>query len=344
MNDVHLVTGGSGYFGSVLAHHLNERGLRTRIFDRFDAPDRPPEVELVLGDVRDRDAVTAALADVTVVHHNVAVVPLAKNRAAFWSVNRDGTRVVLEAAAAAGVRKVVHMSSSAVFGVPESNPVTEEMEPHPGEEYGKAKLAAEELCREAAAAGLDVTIIRPRTILGPGRLGIMQILFEWVRSGRNVPVLGRGENRYQFVHADDLAAACLLAQERPGADLFHIGAERFGTMRETLEALLAHAAAGGRVVGLPVRLVVPGMKLAGRLGLSPLGDYHALLYHRSLYFDSTRARDRLGWRARFSNAEMFCQAYDWYLAHRDEVLALQEASHHRSAVRQKILRLVSRFL
>jgi nucleoside-diphosphate-sugar epimerase len=172
----------------------------------------------------------------------------------------------------------------------------------------------------------------------------MQILFEWVRTGRNIPVLGRGDNLFQFVHADDLADACVRAASRPGAELFHIGAERFGTMRETLEALAAHAATGSRVVSVPFRPAVALMTLTARLGLSPLGPYHALMYGRSLFFDVTKAKRRLGWSARFGNAEMFCDSYDWYLAHREEVLRRPSGSPHSSAVKQGVLRVVSRLL
>lgn len=185
-----------------------------------------------------------------------------------------------------------------------------------------------------------MTIVRPRTIMGHGRLGIMQILFEWVRQGKNIPVLGRGDNVYQFVHADDLADACMKAAARPGPATYNVGADRFGTMRETLEGLLAHANTGGRVVSLPMRPATVMMSWTSKAGLSPLGAYHALMYGRSMYFDLARTKRELGWSPRYGNVEMFCDSYDWYLAHRTEVLARHGASHHRSAVKQGVLRVV----
>jgi nucleoside-diphosphate-sugar epimerase len=341
MSKLHLVTGGAGYFGTVLVQRLVDRGDGVRIFDINDADERPAGVEMVRGDIRDADAVARACAGVAVVHHNVALVPLAKDKQAFWSVNEGGTKNMLDAAVAAGVAKVVHMSSSAVFGVPAKNPVDDTVEPHPQEDYGRAKLAAEVLVRDYVARGLDVTIIRPRTIMGHGRLGIMQILFEWIRQGKNVPVFGHGDNLYQFVHADDLADAALRAGDRAGAATFNVGAEQFGTMRETLEALVAHAKTGSRVVSVPASPAVAMMNVTSRLGVSPLGAYHALMYGRAMYFDLTRTKRELGWQAHYSNIEMFCESYDWYLAHRDEVLARHHASHHRSPVRQGVLRAVS---
>jgi nucleoside-diphosphate-sugar epimerase len=274
----------------------------------------------------------------------VAQVPLAKDRELFVSVNVRGTQNLLGAARAAQAKKVIYVSSSAVFGVPKSNPVTESTPPLPGEAYGRAKLEGEKLCHRAAAEGLDVTIIRPRTIMGHGRLGIFQILFEWIREGHNVPVLGRGDNRYQFVHADDLAEACILAAARPGSTIFNCGTDRFGTLREVLEHLCAHAGTGSKVRGVPMRPAVAAMNLTSYLGLSPLGPYHALMYGRSLYFDISKAQTELGWQPRFSNEEMFVQSYDWYLANRASVIRSAGGSHHRSAVKQGVLSLVKHWL
>jgi nucleoside-diphosphate-sugar epimerase len=335
-----LVTGGSGYFGCLLVEQLRARGHRVRVLDLVDVPDRHPDVEFIRGDIRDADIVRRACRGVDVVHHNVAQVPLAKDRTLFDTVNVGGTRVLLGASLAENVTKVVHVSSSAVFGVPSRNPVDESLAPQPREPYGRAKFEAERVVGAFVDRGLDVTMVRPRTILGHGRLGIFQILFELVRQGRPVYVLGGGRNRYQFVHADDLADACIRAGERKGADVFNVGAERFGTMRSMLEGLVGHAGTGSVIRSLPMRPAQVGMHVTSLLGLSPLGPYHALMYGREMFFDVTRARERLGWGSRFSNEEMICESYDDYVAHRTEVLHRSDASHHRSAVRAGILRVL----
>jgi nucleoside-diphosphate-sugar epimerase len=335
-----LVTGGSGYFGEIVVSRLLERGDSVKILDRVQNDDRPPDVELIRGDVRDRDIVERAMRGADIVHHNVAQVPLAKHRDEFWSVNVEGTRHVLEAALRASVRKVILVSSSAVYGVPPQNPVTRRTEPHPGEAYGQAKLAGEDLAREFVSRGLDVSIVRPRTILGHGRLGIFQILFELVRRGRPIYVLGRGDNRYQFVHADDLAAACLLADQRPGPATYLCGTDRFGTMRELLAGLVAHASSKSNVRSLPFRATEIAMRLTGRLGLSPLGDYHALMYGREMFFDISETQAELGWRPQRSNDEMIAESYDYYVAHREEIMSRTDASHHRSPVKLGILKLL----
>ena len=339
-----LITGGSGYFGCLLRDRLLDRGDTVRIFDLNDSEDRPDSVEFQAGDVRDAGMIRRACEGVDVVFHNVAQVPLAKDRDLFWTVNCDGTERLLEAALDAGVRKVVHTSSSAIYGVPPRNPVDLETVPQPGEAYGKAKLEGERVVQSFAKdRGLDATIIRPRTIVGHGRLGIFQILFDWLEDGNNIPVLGSGDNLYQFIHADDLADACIRASERPGPSAYLVGAETFGTMRETLEALCQHAGTGSRVKSVPMAPTVMAMNWTSALGLSPLGPYHALMYGRSLYFDVTRTKEDLSWSSRWSNVEMICESYDWYRAHKDEV-AQGGGSPHRSAVSQGILGLVKYLL
>jgi nucleoside-diphosphate-sugar epimerase len=277
---------------------------------------------------------------VDVVHHNVAQVPLAKNREAFWSVNVEGTRIVLEAALGEGSKKAIVVSSSAIYGVPQRNPVDRRTLPRPREAYGRAKLEGERVAERFIERGLDVSIVRPRTVLGHGRLGIFQILFEWVRRSRPIYLLGPGHNRYQFVHADDLAELCLRADQRPGARKYLCGTDRFGSMRELLEGLVRHAASQSPVRSLPFRATQLAMAVTSKLGLSPLGDYHMLMYGREMFFDVADSQHELGWQPRWSNEQMIADAYDWYVAHREEVLARTGASHHRSPVKLGILRLL----
>ena len=336
-----LVTGGSGYYGTVVADLFQARGDRVRIFD-LEAPTDPTDAEVVLGDVRDRNALRAACDGVDVIMNNVAQVPLAKDHELFWTVNVVGTANVLLAARDAGVDKVVHTSSSAIFGIPEQNPVDESTPGRPLEAYGQAKLRAELLCHEAAERdGVDVTIVRPRTILGHGRLGIMAILFEFVAEGAPVFVFGKGDNRYQFVHANDLADASIRAADRPGPTTYNIGAREMGTMRETLQALVDHAATGSSVRSLPTGPAAAAMKSLSGLDLLPFAPYHWLLYGESLYFDTTKAEAELGWQSTYSNASMLIESYEWFLAHRAE-LAERKGSHHQSPVKLGALALLKR--
>lgn len=329
-----VVTGGSGYFGNVMCESLVADGHTVTNLDI--SPVDLPGVQFARCDIRDREGVREVFEGADIVFHNVAQVPLARDPELFDSVNREGTASMLWAAERAGVQKVVYTSSSAVFGIPAANPVTEQTPPHPLEAYGRAKLDGEWLCQAAVTRGLDVTIIRPRTIVGHGRLGIFAILFDWVADGVDVLVFDGGHNRYQFVHASDLASACLAAGRRPGPATFNVGTQQFGTMRETLQALCDHAGTGAGVRSVSSRLAAPAMKVASKSGLAPFADYHWLMYARELWFDTTAAQRDLGWHSEFSNAQMICEAYDWFLENRGEV-GLAGPSHHRSGVKQGVL-------
>lgn len=331
-----LVTGGCGYFGSLLVRHLLDHGHDVRVFDLVDDIDL--DVEVVIGDIRDEDEVRRAVRGVDVVYHNVAQVPLARDATLLETVNVNGTRVLLEASAAAGVSRVVHTSSSAVFGVPRSNPVLSSTPPSPAETYGRAKARAEEICAEYTER-LDVSIVRPRTILGHGRLGIFGILFDWIADGADPFVLGRGDNRYQFVHADDLADLCRRVGDLPGSHVVNAGTDRFGTMYEALDTLCHHAGTGSRVRRLPLGPTTVAMRAAAALRIAPFAPYHWLMYGRSMWFDVDHAMEVTGWRPRWSNDEMFQQSYDWFVENRERAAG---ASQHRRPARQGALAAVKR--
>jgi nucleoside-diphosphate-sugar epimerase len=332
-----LVTGGTGYFGSVVVQRLLDAGHRVRVLDLNADDDVGGEVEMIVGDIRDTQVVARAVAGCDLVFNNVAQVPLARDEQLLRSVNIDGTLNLLREAKRVGVSKVVHTSSSAVFGIPAGNPVLPTTEPAPVEAYGRAKLAAERACHVAVTDGLDVTIIRPRTILGHGRLGIFGILFDWIADGADIFVLGNGDNRYQLVHADDLAEVCVLAAASPGAAVFNAGTDRFGTMRESLESLCTHAGTGSHVRSLPVRPAAALMRLGAAAHLVPFAPYHWMMYSKSLWFDIDHVRDTLGWQPRWSNEAMLADSYDWFVEHRAQI-GEAGRSQHRKIAKQGALR------
>jgi len=344
MNKTALVTGGSGYFGSILIKRLLEKGYKCRNFDINRPDELNSDVEFIQGDIRNKHVVSLACDGVDIVHHNVAQVPLSKDDALFKSVNHEGVENILKASLERKVKKVVYTSSSAVFGVPECNPVTEKTIPKPAESYGQAKYGGEKICQTYIDKGLDVTILRPRTIMGHGRLGIFQILFEWIYKGQNIPVFDGGHNLYQFIHADDLAKACILSGENYSPDIFNCGATEFGTMKEVLEQICEYANTGSKIRSIPMRPAVIGMNFFSKLGLSPLGNYHALMYGKSMYFDTSKIQSVLDWRSEHSNFEMFRDSYDWYVTNREDVLKSVTTSPHKSAVKQGVLGLVGKLL
>jgi nucleoside-diphosphate-sugar epimerase len=337
----HLVTGGSGFLGNLVARRLHARGEKVRILDIWEDPTRPPEIEFVNCDILDRTGVARAMNGIDVVHHNVALVPLTKAGKRFQEVNVDGSRIAAEEAVRARVKSFIHMSSSAVFGAPKQCPIAADTPTGPIEIYGRAKLAGEQavlkVCREA---GLPHVVIRPRTIIGEGRLGIFQILFEWISEGRNVYVIGDGNVKFQFVHAHDLMDAYLRVLDSGATGVFNIGAAEYGTLREALEHLIIHAGTKSKVKSLPAGPAIGALRLLDLLSLSPLAPWHYLTYHKAFYFDLEPIL-KLGWQPRYSNDAMLRESYDSFLRDRARVDAAA-GSAHRKPVKERILGLLKK--
>jgi nucleoside-diphosphate-sugar epimerase len=336
----HLITGGSGFLGNLIARRLFERGEKIRVLDIWEDESRPKDIEYVECDIRDRMGVAKAMEGIEIVHHNAALVPLTKSGRNFWEVNVEGSRIVAEEAVRAGVKGFIHMSSSALFGVPEKTPIPPEASPHPVEIYGHAKLAGEKAIREVLeGTGMPLIVIRPRTILGEGRLGIFQIVFEWISQGKNVYVIGNGDVRFQFLHVHDLMDFYLLALQKGKSGIYNVGTNRFGTLREVLENLIAYAGTESKVKSLPAWLTINMLRVLDCIHLCPLAPWHYLTYHKAFCFDVQPLLE-MGWKPKYSNDEMFQESYDWFLENYAHFQAEKGMSPHRRPVKGMVLRVV----
>jgi nucleoside-diphosphate-sugar epimerase len=334
-----LVTGGSGFLGVGLVRRLVQDGYHPTVLDvnDLDAPELQSSVNFIKGDVRDARAVADACRDVDTVFHLAAAVLPTRGKKVYQSTNAGGTHNVLQASLDYQIKQVVHISTSAIYGIPSRLPVTEETETHPMGYYGNAKFQGEQEIRAYRQSGLRVCILRPRTIIGTERLGIFHILFDWIKGGKRIPIIGPGDNLFQFISSRDVVEASLLAAERESNDEFNIGAEEYSTVRADLEALVSHAGSGSRVVSIPAPLVKSSLQVLDILRLSPLMDWQYKVADKPFYFDISKAKRVLGWQPQDSNAKMFTDSYDWYVNHFEDS-ASAYGSTHRQAVRQRALR------
>jgi nucleoside-diphosphate-sugar epimerase len=338
------ISGGAGFLGLHLARRLLAEGHDVRTLDLapLDEPELERRVEALTGDVRRPRDAAALVEGADVLVHAAAALPIQASREAIRSVNVGGTATVLGAAAEAGVGRVVLVSSTSVYGVPEVHPIRED-DPLVGVGwYGESKIEAEEVTRAFGRRGLDVVIVRPKTFIGPERLGVFEILFDWIRDGRRIYMLGDGSNRYQLLAVEDLVDALVLAAGRPEArgETLNVGAKEFGTVRSDLQALVDHAASRSRLTPVPARPAEIALRALELLRVSPLAEWHYRTAHRDSFVSIEKAERLLGWSPRWSNAEALCRTYDWYLANRGSLRAAGVT--HRVPWNQQALALLKR--
>jgi nucleoside-diphosphate-sugar epimerase len=314
-----LVTGGAGFLGINLCRYLLARGYAVRSLDiaPFDYPERTL-VDVVRGDVRSPPTMARAMRDVSFVVHAAAALPLATPEE-IESTDVQGTGVVLEAAWSAGVKRFVFTSSTSVYGVPDHHPLYEDDPVRGVGPYGNAKIRAELLCQDYRMRGACVAVLRPKSFVGPERLGIFEMLYDFAYQGRNFPVLGSGNNLYQLLDVEDVCQAIVLCLTEPAdlvGDTFNLGARVFGTLRESFQSVLDRAGHGKRVIGIPAAPAIAALKVLERLHLSPIYQWIYDTCGRESYVSIEKIRGRLG-----SNRDALIRNYDWYVGHRGEIRA-----------------------
>lgn len=316
MKQTYLITGGAGFLGINLARHLLAREHRVISYDiaNFDYPERNQITE-IKGDIRDKVTLGKAIQGVDIVVHTAAALPQYKP-ADIYTTDIDGVRNVLQASLDAGVQRMVHVSSTAVYGIPDHHPLLENDKLDGVGPYGEAKVKAEQICEEYRDKGLCVPIVRPKSFIGPERLGVFALLYDWAKDGRNFPVLGSGNNRYQLLDVEDLCdaiyACCTLPKEKVN-DVFNIGAKQFTTLREDYQAVLDAAGKGKKIVSIPAAPAIWTLRLLERMNLSPLYRWVYETVTEDSFVSIEKAERVLGYKPKYSNKDALLRNYKWYL-------------------------------
>ena len=342
----YLITGGAGFLGINLIRYLLARGHVVTSLDLadFDYPERE-RITVVRGNIRDRAIVEKAMVGTRIVVHCAAALPLYPP-AEIYATDIDGTRTVIEVAYAQGIERFIHISSTAVYGIPDHHPLYESDRWRGVGPYGQAKVLAEGICLQYRARGMCVPIIRPKSFVGPERLGVFALLYDWASQGHGFPMIGRGDNRYQFLDVEDLCEAILqTATIDPSLanDTFNIGAKVFATMREDYQAVLDYAGFGRRVRGFPATPLIWTLRALERLKLSPLYRWVYETAATDSFVSIEKAERVLGFAPKYSNQDALIRNYQWYLDNRHRFVG-QSGVTHRVPWKQGILGLAKRFL
>lgn len=340
-----LVTGGSGFLGINVIRYLLERGADVVSLDLepFTYPEAT-RIRALVGDIRDAHTVREACTGVDMVVHTAAALPLYTPED-IYSTDVVGTRTVLTEAFTAGAQRVVHVSSTAVYGIPDHHPLYETDTLHGVGPYGEAKVAAEEVCLTFRQVGKCVPILRPKSFIGPERLGVFALFYDWAADGHGFPMIGSGLNRYQLLDVEDLCAAIwatLTLPQETVNDTFNIGAKEFTTMREDWQAVLTRAGFGKKIVPLPRTPVILMLKVLEALRLSPLYKWVYGTASEDSFVSIEKAEKVLGYKPQYSNKQALVRNYEWYLAHRDEFRG-QSGVTHRVPWKQGLLGIAKYF-
>jgi nucleoside-diphosphate-sugar epimerase len=281
-----------------------------------------------------------------IVIHTAAALPLYPPEEIF-STDVVGTRLVLHTAQALGAQRVIHISSTAVYGVPDHHPLFEE-DPMIGVgPYGEAKVQAESVCQDFRNTGLCVPILRPKSFVGPERLGVFAIFYEWASEGKNFPMIGNGNNRYQLMAVEDLCDAihaCMTLDENEANQTFNIAATEFTTMKQDYQAVMDEAGFGKRLVTFPAGPVIFILRILDKLKLSPLYPWIYETASKDSFVSVEKAQRVLNFKPAYSNQQAMIRNYQWYLENRERLLAMQGTGvTHRVPWKQKALKWVKIF-
>ena len=342
----YLITGGAGFLGINLVRYLHTRGHQITSLDiaEFDYPDINDKIKIITGDIRDKQKVIEAISGQDIVVHTAAALPLYKPED-IYSTDIDGSRNLIEAAYENKIKRFIHISSTAVYGIPDHHPLLENDKLDGVGPYGKAKILAEEECVKYREKGMCVPILRPKSFIGPERLGVFDLLFDWAQDGKGFPMIGNGKNHYQLLDVEDLCEAIYLTanlDEKIVNDTFNIGAKEFTTMREDYQAVLDYAGFGKEIVGLPEKPIIYTLKFLEALKLSPLYKWVYETASKDSFVSIEKAEKVLGYKPKFSNKDALLRNYKWYVEHRNEFINKDGVSH-RVPWKQGILRFAKVF-
>ena len=312
----YLITGGAGFLGINVARYLLERGHQVSSLDiaDFDYPERD-QINEIKGDIRDRALVDQSMEGIDIVIHTAAALPLYSPED-IYTTDIEGTRGLIESAYEHGVQRFIQISSTAVYGIPDHHPLYEDDKLDGVGPYGEAKIEAEEVCRAYREKGMCVPIIRPKSFIGPERLGVFALFYDWAKDGRGFPMIGSGNNRYQLLDVEDLCDAiylCATLDRDTVNDTFNIGAKEFTTMKEDYQAVLDYAGFGKHIRGFPAEPMIWTLRVLEALNLSPLYKWVYETASKDSFVSIEKAEKVLGFKPKYSNKDALVRNYKWYI-------------------------------
>ena len=343
-----LITGGAGFLGLHLARFFSKKIYIVYLLDiaDFDKKEYPKNCHFINADIRNKTLMYRYIKGIDFVIHAAAALPLWKNEE-IMAINVGGTNNILKASFENKVKRVIYISSTAVYGVPKKHPIYESDKRVGVGPYGQSKIDAENLCFQYIKKGLNVTIIRPKTFLGTHRLGVFEILFDWIHDGKKIPVIGNGNNRYELLDVDDLCEATYLftlKNTKKYNEAFNIGAEKFTTIKGDFKIMFKALNSKSRIFPTPAFIVKKALWLFEKLKLSPLYQWVYDTADKDSFVSIDKLTKTLSWHPRYSNSDSLIKSYKWYLKNYKEVKSRGSGVTHTVGWKQGILGVFKKIL
>ena len=339
-----LVTGGSGFLGGALIDRLMEMGWNVTSID-LSCPATSPEgvllLEFDLAEYKNFSQLDQSGYDI-IFHLATALDFDKKHSRDLFESNVQATSNILRFAKDTGSKKIVFTSSNSIYmGNKLDRPITECDSPVAIDEYGKSKIASEEILLSLKDE-VQVTIIRCPNIMDAGRVGMLSILFDFVNEGRKTWILGSGKIRHQCVYAPDVVNAILLADKLDSTQVYNIGSDDVSTIREMYDHIVNKSNSGARTARVPLYPTLWLLQILNRLKLSPLGPYQFRMLTRNFEFDTSKIKRDLGWAPTLNNKDMLWKSFEFYKSNFDTINSGQ-LSANQSRVALKLISVLKFF-
>ncbi len=325
----HIIYGGDGFVGSHLAEQLKKDGETVVVADitksdhaHYHAKNN--SVEFVTLDVtKPEDFAKVEINPQDAIYNMSAmmlspIVTRAERYDFFWPVNYHGTVNILNAMEKAGAKNLVHFTTDMIYGHTVHNPMTEEHPVAPIGEYGESKLATEVLAEDWRKKGFNISLFRPRLIIGPGRLGILEKLFKLIDYNLPVPMIGSGNNPYQFISVFDCAEAARLAWKAgfPN-EAYNLGSANPPPVKKLLGGLIREANSYSILLPTPAPLVKFALNTLDWLNIPIMDPEQYMIADEVCILDCSKGERELNWTPQYRDEDMLVSAYREYRANMD---------------------------
>lgn len=316
----HIIIGGDGFVGRYLAPLLLADGHEVIVADIVKSDlAHYDKVQFIHTDVTEPEALACLNIRPDDMIYNLSAKMLsplqvrAKRHDFFFPVNYYGTENIIKAMAEAGATRLVHFTTDMVYGHTHSWPQTEEHPVAPLGEYGWSKLKTEELAAEWRTKGMNITLFRPRLIIGPGRLGILEKLFKLIDYNLPVPMIGSGKNPYQFISVFDCASAAYAAHKAgvPN-EVYNLGSLNPPPVRKLLGDLVKHAGSKSILLPTPAWAVKRTLDFLDWLNKPLMDPEQYLIADEMCVLDVSKGERELGWVPQYRDEDMLIAAYSEY--------------------------------